>query len=795
MDLFCPVTGLRVFSRSEWINKKVSDTFVANFYIIGNSIIYSSPAGRADLKGVQNSAALKEEVAKHISDGNEPYIQIQDYAALNGSNQAARGYFITSTNEDERLLSMIFCNLSTPLSIAVKIGNRFNTTGKNIQIAKHYEDAIRQALELCNQHNLKQNFPVLDPSICINSSDRSLTPIQVMSDNAWDIQTPELSNRTLIIDRCILHSISEGNLEAKHIPLLDRMRHMCQAALPKGSSIEYFVADASQLKGASRAARIKYMQSLKDWHQQFPIQMYILYKANTFMRTAAYLARPLLPFKIKIAQDFNHAFDIIRENKLGLSSKKQTRQKKADAPDPNLEDIEKLLAFISSINWEQEGIESNFDVAEQRSFSILFQSIRLIKEEIDGLFAERNKTVEALQDSNTQLQIALAELKQTQEKMIQQERLAAVGQLAAGIAHDFNNILTTIMGFSELMQLVPDTPESMQSDLQKISASSQRAAYLVRQLLDFSRKTIRHPKQFDLTSFTKEFVIFLERIIPENIQINLNLEPGNYLIEADPTQLQQVITNLVINARDAMPSGGKLEVGLSRIKIVDEENCVICDQAINGEWICLTVADTGSGIAADILPHIFEPFFTTKAVDEGTGLGLSQVYGIISQHAGHIVVNSQIDQGTTITIYLPLALKQNGKMAEQISPTMPLGHGERILLVEDEPAVLEINQAMLEYLGYQVMTAINGQEALAIYREHRTEIALILSDMVMPEMTGEALFHTLKAENPNIKMVMMSGYPLGEKGAELLEKGVVDWFEKPISFGPLSQVVDKALSK
>jgi len=164
MDLFCPVTGLRVYSRSEWINRRMSNTFVANFYIIGNSIIYSSPAGRADLKGVQNSAALKEEIAEHVSDGNGPYIQIQDYAALNGSTQAARSYFIANANEDERLLSLIFCNLSSALAVAVKIGNRFNTTGKNIQIAKDYEAAIRRALDLCDQHNLKQDFPTLDPN-------------------------------------------------------------------------------------------------------------------------------------------------------------------------------------------------------------------------------------------------------------------------------------------------------------------------------------------------------------------------------------------------------------------------------------------------------------------------------------------------------------------------------------------------------------------------------------------------------------------------------------------------------
>ena len=793
MDLFCPVTGLRVFSRSEWTNKRVSDTFVANFFIIGNSIVYSLPAGKADLKGVQNSGALKREVTKHVSDGNGPYIQIQDYANLNGSTQAARSYFINNANEDKRLLSMIFCNLSTPLSIAVKIGNHFNTSGKNIHIAKHYEDAIKWALEFCDQHNLKKDFLTLDQSICFDNPDHSLTPIELISNNDWDIQTPEFSNRSVMIDRCILHSISEGYLEPEHIPLIDRMRYMCQSALPKGSTIKYIVVNSSRLRGGSRTARIKYMQSLKNWYKQFPFRMYIFYGVNPFMHTAVHLARPFMPFKVKIAQDLNHTFEIIRGDKLGDSAKKQKRQEKADPLDPNLENIKKLLAFIGSINWEQEGIDSSLNVSEQDPFNILFQSIKLIKEEVDSLFADRQKAAETLQNSNAQLQIALSELKQTQEKIVRQERLAAVGQLAAGIAHDFNNILATILGFAELMQMSPDTPESMQSDLQKISASSQRAAHLVHQLLDFSCKTIRQPKQFYLVSFIKESIKFFKRTIPENIQINLNLEPGDYLIEADPTQLQQLITNLAVNARDAMPTGGELGIELSRVECADNIHCVLCNQPIEGEWVQLKVTDTGSGISADVLPRIFEPFFTTKEVGEGTGLGLSQVSGIVAQHRGHIGVESQVGQSTTFTIYLPVILASGEEAPEPEPAQMRQGHGETILLVDDEPTVLEATTAMLEHLGYQIITAPNGEKAMAIFEERKTKIALVLSDMIMPDMDGETLFHRLRAGNPHLKMVMMSGYPLGERGAKLLKQGAVAWLQKPISLRKLSQVVGKAL--
>jgi CheY-like chemotaxis protein len=376
--------------------------------------------------------------------------------------------------------------------------------------------------------------------------------------------------------------------------------------------------------------------------------------------------------------------------------------------------------------------------------------------------------------------------------MVQQERLAAVGHLAAGIAHDFNNILTTILGFAELLYTSPDTPEPMRTDLGKIITSGQRAAHLVRQILDFSRKSIRQPRPLDLAPFIKEIVKFLERTIPESVHISLEIEPGEYLIEADLIQIQQMLTNLVVNARDAMPVEGTVQVSLSRV-MAQGEVCASCNQALKGEWIGVSVADTGIGIPAEVLSHIFEPFFTTKEVGQGTGLGLAQVLGIVQQHAGHIMVDSQVGQGTTFTIYfLPLTVSPNSAKAEETAPIRP-GKGETILLVEDEPTVLETNKTMLQHLGYQVLTAVNGREALAVYTAHQDTVDLVLSDIVMPDMEGEALFNTLKAQNPEIKVVMMSGYPVGEKGASLLEQGVVDWFQKPVSLQDLAQRISKAL--
>jgi PAS domain S-box-containing protein len=408
---------------------------------------------------------------------------------------------------------------------------------------------------------------------------------------------------------------------------------------------------------------------------------------------------------------------------------------------------------------------------------------------------ERKQAEESLRESNRRLEKALQELKATQEKVVQQERLAAVGQLAAGIAHDFNNILTSILGFAELLQMSPDSPPSVRADLAHIIASGQRAAHLVRQILDFSRKSIRRPQPVELTPFIKEVAKFLGRTIPENIQLELQIEPGAYLVEADPAQLQQMLTNLVVNARDAMPAGGALRILLSRSFLTGSVNCIDCNQPITGEWIAIKVIDTGSGISPETLPHIFEPFFTTKPVGAGTGLGLAQVLGIVQQHAGHITVDSQVDQGTAFVVYLrPLPVTPKLIQPQATNP-MQSGRGETILLVEDEPAVLKTAQAMLQYLGYQIITAGNGREALALYTKRRTEIALVLSDMVMPDMDGLVLLRSLREQNPAIKVVLMSGYPLDQEEANLLEQGVLDWFQKPLTLGILARSINQALGE
>jgi PAS domain S-box-containing protein len=385
----------------------------------------------------------------------------------------------------------------------------------------------------------------------------------------------------------------------------------------------------------------------------------------------------------------------------------------------------------------------------------------------------------------------ITQRKQLEEETLRQERLAAVGQLAAGIAHDFNNILTSIIGFADLLQRQPNVPEDFHPDLAKIVEQGQRAAQLTRQILDFSRQTVNEPRPLDLKVYLNETLKFIERTIPETIQIRFNFERGDHTINADPTQLQQVITNLAVNARDAMPGGGTLYLDLSRTSLAPDE-LPPCPDMETGDWIRLAVTDTGSGIAPEVLAHIFEPFFTTKEVGQGTGLGLAQIYGIVQQHGGCITVNSQVGQGATFTLYFP-ALTIHAPDGSEAVEAIPKGQGETILLVEDERVVQEVIQAMLERLNYRVFAARDGEEALSVCRAQAKQIALVLTDAVMPKMDGFALASVLQGEVPGMRVVLMSGYASdSEIPAETIQN-ITARLKKPLSLHQLAEAMREAL--
>lgn len=376
--------------------------------------------------------------------------------------------------------------------------------------------------------------------------------------------------------------------------------------------------------------------------------------------------------------------------------------------------------------------------------------------DLDILVRQRTSELEA---ANAQLKEEIAKQLKLEAQLRHSQKMEAVGQLAAGVAHDFNNILTVIQGNAAWLREQSGQDPSCTEPLNDISVAAERAARLVRQLLAFSRKQVLRSEKLDLGQVVHHLQETLKQLLQDRITLDVKIAPGLPPVHADPGMMEQIIMNLSGNARDAMSDGGKLTVGVDLVVINDEDaqqNCEIPP----GRYVCLSVSDTGCGIAPELLPRIFDPFFTTKEIGKGTGLGLATVYGIVKQHNGWMDVQSAIDQGTTFRIFLP-AGPENPHPEEPPPPqttTSPKGP-ECILVVEDEDHVRVLTAAVLRKSGYRVLEAASARAALDVFQNHSSEITLLFTDIMMPGgLLGDELAARLKAVKPSLPVLFTSGY-------------------------------------
>jgi len=387
----------------------------------------------------------------------------------------------------------------------------------------------------------------------------------------------------------------------------------------------------------------------------------------------------------------------------------------------------------------------------------------------------------------------VTEERRQQVRSQQRERLAAVGQLAAGIAHDFNNIMGVIILYAQLLQNATDLSEKDRHRLNVIYKQAEHAAELIHQILDFSRRSVLERSPVDLLPFLKELCRLWRRTFPENIDIRLIQDEGHFVINADPTRIQQMLMNLAVNARDAMPQGGQLHFHLDIYTLTEKQKPPLSEMT-PGNWVRLAVTDSGAGIPADAIPHIFEPFYSTKDTTQGTGLGLAQVYGIVKQHDGHILVESQLGEGTTFKVYLPQVMQSVPEpTASEEKAVAGQQAAGRILLVEDDAALRETIEDILTALGFKVVVAPNGRIAMTLYSQPQEQFDLVLSDLIMPELDGMSLYEQLRQQDSDVKMIVMTGYPLEDEGKELLEQGIVTWIQKPFLAEDISKKIELAL--
>jgi two-component system cell cycle sensor histidine kinase/response regulator CckA len=378
-----------------------------------------------------------------------------------------------------------------------------------------------------------------------------------------------------------------------------------------------------------------------------------------------------------------------------------------------------------------------------------------------------------------------------EEQLSQAQKMESVGRLAGGVAHDFNNMLSVILGYAELIRLNLPQGDPLASDVEEIEKAAARSRDITRQLLAFSRKQIIAPMTVDLNGLIRGIQKTLFRLIGEDIDLKFSSNDDLCKIKFDPSQMEQVLINLAVNARDAMPNGGKLAIE-TRKTYLDEEYCKIYPEFLPGHYILMTVSDDGAGMSKETLQHAFEPFFTTKETGRGTGLGLATVYGIVRQNNGFINVYSESGKGTSFKIYIPRSMEEGEALKAADEETVPAGTGT-ILLVEDDEMVRKMTTEMLEKIGYTVIPTGDPAEARRLCEDDKVHIDLLMTDVIMPGMSGKDLRDRIEAKRPEIKVLFMSGYTsnaIVTRG--VLEEGV-NFVQKPFSMSELARNVRNAI--
>ena len=380
-----------------------------------------------------------------------------------------------------------------------------------------------------------------------------------------------------------------------------------------------------------------------------------------------------------------------------------------------------------------------------------------------------------------------------QAQLLQAQKMDSIGTLAGGVAHDFNNLLTVIVGHSDFAMSVLEKDHRAFPSLREIHRASMRAADLTHQLLLFGRRQPMELVPLNLNATIEGLLKMLKRLIGEDIRIETGLAPDLWSVRADAGNMEQVVMNIVVNARDAMPAGGRLTIRTANAAI-DERYCALFSFARPGRFVCLSISDTGIGMPQEVLSHIFEPFFTTKEMGRGTGLGLSVVYGIVKQHEGWITVKSEPEKGTAFSVYLPVAPGEPAENEEVgVSLASFRGQGQRILVVEDEEAIRLFVESALRENGYLVTSAVDATSALKAFESGSGAFDLVLSDVVLPDKNGVDLVETLRSRNPGLRVLLSSGYTDDKSQWVKIRARGYHFIQKPYTLISLLRVVKSSM--
>jgi PAS domain S-box-containing protein len=911
--MLCPVTGLPVRSRPEWTNQRFGSTYRLTTRVIGDRIVLNQPSGVAELQDIVESLALTDAIIREHIDTSAGYVHISDYAGMRGIAREARKHYVRYMQQRESMSGLIYFNVNTLFRIMIKLARRLSIVKFNVHIVKDYHAAMVMAVHLlgadpAGRHADKSRQPYRASGVTEHHENGH----PILRCDHWRLALDDYRMTVEVIDRRIYHAICSGTLKAHHVASVARLRETVRRMLGLDQGFPVMITGTTHTHAMDRKARRLYMASVKQWHQKYPLDLYVFYNANRSVRTSAMLAIPFVPFKVKVVRDLAMALaQTDRIVSTGNAGPGDDARPESAAEDP-VHVVHQLLQFIGDIDWEQNGASIPAPVDDPHPFRPVFDAILLIKGELDALLEERRIAEKALRESQqcfdevlkhsrdilfkrdlqtgafeymsdsvgeilgvspevarrngfegikafihpddlqrflafhqklqesrdpkhvdhliqyrmrdsqgkyrwlsetaavirdaegkpafvigsnrdvSRIKALEADRQAMTEQLLRSRKLEAVSTMAGGVAHNFNNLLMVVLGNLELMRMDVPPEDDLHRHIDAAEKAAQRAANLSTLMLTYVGQAKISAQTIDLNQTLPEMVAVLKTTVTGNAALTTIPAERPAWIHADSGKVLQVITNLVTNAVEACgerPLELRLHVDVQYFDSAQLSRVAPGEYLPAGSYVSLQVSDNGCGMDTETLDKVFDPFFTTKFT--GRGLGMAAVMGIMRAHRGGVSIDSRVDGGTAVTAYFP----EHRPEKPSIPAPMPAIVKDRktILLVDDEPLVLELGKQMLRRLGCDVLTAVDGFEALSVFEANRDQIHLAVLDIEMPRMDGRQTLIRLRETGARFPVLVATGFIETQAREKLKDVDVDGFIQKPFHVSQLQEKIEVLL--